>query len=424
MIKFLLKGLIRDRHRSLFPVITVTLGVMLTVLMHCWITGVTGDMIDYNAKFLTGHVKVSTRAYLENMDQIPNDLALMGVTALMDELEKDFPEMTWVKRIRFGGLLDAPDEFGETRSQGPALGFALDLLSGDPSEIRRFNIEDALVRGRLPERSGEILVSDTFAEKLEVQPGDPVTLLTSTMFGSMAMQNFTVAGTVRFGIKLIDRGAMVADIGDIQPVLDMQDACSEILGFLPTGLYDDLKAQRLTREFNAGIQESGDEFAPMMMSLAQQNDMASMLAYMKSIIGTIITVFILAMAIVLWNAGLLGGLRRFGEFGVRLAIGENKGHLYRSLIAESVLVGICGSLIGTGIGLAIAWFLQTYGIDVGDLMQNATMMLPSTYRAHITRDAYVVGFIPGIISTVLGTSLSGIGIYRRRTASLFKELEA
>ena len=57
MIKFLLKGLIRDRHRSLFPVLTVTLGVMLTVLMHCWVTGILGDMVDYNAKFMTGHVK-------------------------------------------------------------------------------------------------------------------------------------------------------------------------------------------------------------------------------------------------------------------------------------------------------------------------------------------------------------------------------
>ncbi len=423
MIKFLFKGLIRDRHRSLFPVLTVTLGVMLTVLMHCWVTGILGDMIDYNARFLTGHVKIMSRAYAENVDQVPNDLALLNVDSLIQNLRKKYPKIKWVKRIRFGGLLDAPDRYGETRAQGPCIGFAIDLLSGDPSEAQRFNIKEALIRGTLPQKSGEILISDEFAKKLSVKPGDVITLLTSSMYGSMAMQNFTISGTVRFGIKMMDRGAMIADISDMQTVLDMQDAAGEILGYFPSGMYDDLKAQEIARQFNAGYAGSDDEFAPVMLTLGQQNDLASMLAYIKGIIGIIIAVFVLAMSIVLWNAGLLGSLRRFGEIGVRLAIGERNGRIYRSLILESVLIGVFGSIFGTAVGLGFSWLLQTYGIDVGSMMQNATMMFPTTYRAHITRDAYFIGFIPGILSTVLGTSLSGIGIYRRKTAQLFKELE-
>jgi putative ABC transport system permease protein len=50
MIRFLIKGLMRDRHRSLFPVLTVTIGVMITILAHCWITGIMGDFIDFNAR--------------------------------------------------------------------------------------------------------------------------------------------------------------------------------------------------------------------------------------------------------------------------------------------------------------------------------------------------------------------------------------
>jgi putative ABC transport system permease protein len=424
MIHFLLKGLIRDRHRSLFPVITVTLGVMLTVLMHCWVTGIFEDMVDSNAKFITGHVKVMSRAYAENEDQIPNDLALLDVSAILRDLQKEYPDMNWVKRIRFGGLLDAPDEHGETRAQGPAVGWGVDLLSGDKSEIHRFNIEESIVRGNLPKASGEILISDELAAKLSVRPGDLVTLLTSSMYGSMAMQNFTISGTVLFGVTAMDRGAMIADIADIQTVLDMADASGEILGYLPSAVYDDIKAREVADRFNAQYSESRDEFTPVMKSLTQQSELASMLIYVKSAIGIIIAIFILAMSIVLWNAGLLGGLRRFGEIGVRLAIGEHKGHVYRSIVLESVLIGIFGSILGTGIGLGFSWLLQTYGIDIGDLMKSATIMLPSTYRAHITRDAYFIGFIPGIVSTVLGTSLSGIGIYRRNTAQLFKELEA
>ena len=82
MIKFLLKGLIRDKSRSRLPVIVVALGVMLTVLMHAYIKGFMGDTIEMNARFSNGHVKVMTKAYSENMSQMPNDLALIGTGKL------------------------------------------------------------------------------------------------------------------------------------------------------------------------------------------------------------------------------------------------------------------------------------------------------------------------------------------------------
>lgn len=423
MIWFLLKGLMRDRHRSLFPILIVAIGVILTVLVHCWITGIMGDVIDYNAKFSTGHVKIMTRAYAENMDQTPNDLALLGVNALLDNLHNTFPRMTWVKRIRFGGLLDAPDENGETKAQGPVMGLAVDLLSGQSNEITRLNIGKALMRGKLPQKRGEILISDEFAAKLGVYPGDTVTLLSSTMYGSMAIHNFAITGTVQFGISGMDRGAMIIDISDAQQALDMEDASGEILGYFNNDIYNDIKAQEVVKQFLAKLGNSEGEFAPIMLRLKEQNDLAGMFDYISRMIGIIISVFVFAMCIVLWNAGLINGLRRYGEVGLRLAIGEDKSRVYRSLIYESVAIGIVGSVIGTLIGLGFAYILQTKGIDIGSMMKSATMMLPNVFRAHITSDAYYIGFIPGLFSTVLGTMLAGIGIYKRKTAQLFKELE-
>jgi len=52
-----------------------------------------------------------------------------------------------------------------------------------------------------------------------------------------------------------------------------------------------------------------------------------------------------------------------------LAIGENKGTVYRRMIYESVLIGIFGSLVGTMIGLGFAYLLQTKGIDLSSMMQ-------------------------------------------------------
>ena len=109
MILFLIKGLWRDRSRSLMPVLVVAIGVMLTVWMHAYITGFMGDTIEMNAKFSNGHVKVMSKAYAENMDLLPIDLALTDVSKLQATLKMNNPDMEWAARIQFGGLIDVPD---------------------------------------------------------------------------------------------------------------------------------------------------------------------------------------------------------------------------------------------------------------------------------------------------------------------------
>ena len=424
MIYFLFKGLIRDRSRSLFPVLTVMAGVMLTVIMYSWIQGTQSDMIQSNANFSTGHVKVMSRAYALESDQIPNDLALIGIADITSHLVQDFPQMVWTPRIRFAGLLDVPDQSGETRSQGPVAGLALDLLSDDEIESGILNLNKALVRGRLPQNSNEILIGEQFAQSLDLQINQTATLIASTMYGSLTTANFIVVGTIRFGISAMDRGAMIADLSGIRPVMDMEDAAGEILGFYTDYIYRDDEIDLIKNKFNSRYSNESDEFSPEMLSLRDQMGLAQTLEMVDYFSGVLIAIFVFVMSIVLWNAGLMGSLRRYGEIGVRLAVGEDKGHLYRSLIVESVLIGLIGSVLGTCLGLLISYYLQVYGIDISSMMKNASMLISDVIRAKVTPVSFVIGFIPGLAATILGTSISGIGIYKRQTSQLFKELEA
>lgn len=423
MIRFLFKGLLRDRHRSVLPILVVTFGVMLTVVVHCWINGVLGDMVDFTARFSTGHVKVMTRAYAENADQIPNDLAIYEMPALLEKLNQDYPEISWAPRIRFAGILDVPDTLGETRSQGPVSGMAVDLLSPANREIDRLNLEQSLVEGRMPVYPNEALLSQDFAKKLQVKTGETITLIGSTMFGGMAIHNFQVAGTIRFGVGMLDKTGMIADLQAIQSALNMTNGCGEVLGFFRNMAYDDELARATTLHFNRKHSRPDDEFSPLMVPLKEQTNMAGTLDLIDHMQGIIVGVFMLAMSIVLWNAGLIGGLRRYGEIGLRLAIGEDKNHIYKTIIYESFLIGFIGSLTGTLIGVSLSLWGQKEGLDISHMLKNATMMMPGTFRTVVTPAAYYIGFVPGILSTVIGTSLSGIGIYKRQTSQLFKELE-
>jgi len=423
MIKFLLKGILRDRSRSILPIIIIAMGVMLTVMLSGYMRGAFGDVIDQNARFDTGHVKVMTRAYSENKEQIPNDLALLEVGALTESLQKDFPNVEWVKRIKFGGLIDVPDGEGNTRTQGPAAGIALDILSPASSEIKRMNIKQSLVSGRLPKAQGEALMSDDFSKTLQLELGDEITYFGTTMEGSMSFQNFKLVGTIRFGTAAMDKGTIIIDVNDAQVMLDMEDGAGELLGFLNGGVYQDAEAQEIANKFNKKYKGSKGEYAPMMLTLAGQNNLAEIIQYSETMSGIFVFIFVFAMSIVLWNTGLLGGLRRYKEFGIRLALGEAKSAIYRTLILEAVLIGIIGSAVGTIIGLAITYYMQVVGLDVSEYIVESAMIMPSIIRSKITPDLFFIGFIPGVLAMVFGNMLAGMGIYKRETANLFKELE-
>jgi putative ABC transport system permease protein len=423
MIRFLVKGLLRDRSRSLFPLLTVLFGAMLTVVLYSWIKGLEAELVRVNAIFSTGHIKMTTRAYAEEAEQVANDLALFSADSLLEDLNRAYPQLVWTPRIRFGGLLDIPDSTNETRAQAPVVGLAVDLFSASSPERRILNLERALMRGRLPNRAGELLVSDVLAARLGITPGEWGTLIGSTMYGSLATANFTIVGTVRFGIGAMDRGAVIADIGDTQAMLDMHDAAGELVGYFRDGQYSDDVANSIVKAFGRGWPATG-EFAPVMVTLRNQGGLAQTLDYAGSAAGVLIGIFVVVMSLVLWNAGLMGSLRRYGEIGLRLAMGEPRGHIYRAMLIESFVIGVVGSLLGTAAGLAIAFYLQFHGINVSSMMKSASLIMADVLRAQVTPASYGIGFLPGLLATFLGTSVSGIGIYKRQTSQLAKELEA
>jgi len=427
MKKFLLKGILHDRGRSLVPVFVVAIGALLTVFLYSWVTGAMGDSIEMSSNFNTGDVKVMTRAYAAEADQIPNDLAILGAGRITEQLKNRWPDMDWVARIRFGALADFPDREGLTRGQGPVAGWAIDLISVNTKEPSRFNLPGAIVRGAMPSQSGECLISEELASRFDVNPGESFTLFGTTMEGGFSFTNYIVSGTLKFGSARLDRGAVILDIRDARSAFGMDDAAGEILGYLPVSYYDHKMAVAVQSRFNADIKEfAPDEekmFEPVMLTLKEQSGMAELVDYSNAISAMLIFIFVAAMAIVLWNAGLLGGLRRYTEFGVRIALGEDKGHIYRSLLWEAVMIGCIGSLAGTAAGVALVYALNVKGFDMSGYMQNATILMPSVIRPAITPVVYYIGFIPGVFSMLLGNALAGAGIYRRETARLFNELE-
>ena len=423
MIRFIIKGILRDKSKSLIPIAVISVGVMVTVMMYGFLEGIFSDVINQNAKLDTGHLKIMTKPYAENIEQLPNDLALLEIKELIDSLNLNYPDLIWTPRIKFGGIMDVPDPSGNTKSQGPGIGLAMSLQNEESGELKRLQLNKSLKKGRLPERSGEVILSDDYATKLNISPGEKITFFGATMEGSMVFQTYKMTGTVKFGSPLMDKGTFIIDISDAQNMLDMENGTGELLGYFKDNKYDDQKALIISENFNAKFKESKDEYAPVMVTLKDQNGLRESLDMGDAFSGIFIFIFILAMSLVLWNTGLIGGLRRYNEFGIRLALGESKNNVFKLLLVEASVIGFIGSIIGTSLGLVFCYYLQEVGIDISEDTANSTIIMPSVMRAYVTPNLFFIGFIPGLFSMLFGTALAGRGIYKRETARLFKELE-
>ena len=426
MIRFLSKGLMRDRTRSFFPLLVISLTVALVVFGSGFIRGVMNSMLLDTAVMLTGHEKIVTRAYNEESQLMPNDLALLGSGELIEKLGIEYPEFFWTPRITFPGLLDVPDKNGETKTQGPVIAMGIDFFSEESRQVEIWELKKSLTEGNLPSRSNDAIISSKLADQLNVSIGEKVTFIGSTMDNAFATYNFYVTGTFNLRKGQTDRQMMLVDISGARSALDMNNAASAIFGFYHDLYYDDKKTVDLRTSFNAVNSDSSDMFSPIMLALRDGNQMGSMVDISNAMLAIMGSIFLIVVMVVLWNMGLMNGLRRYGEVGLRLAIGEPKGHVYRSLITEALIIGIIGTILGTGIGIAITYYVQVNGIDYTkgiEALSNSSIIMPNVFYAQVTSDLFYIGFFPGVLATVFGTMLAGVAVYKREMAQLFKDLE-
>ena len=483
MIRFLAKGLVRDRSRSLFPLLAIIITVTLVIFGIGFMEGAMNNFLQSTAVISSGHVKVVTKAYKKESNQLPNDLALFDTENIIQTLSDMYPDYFWTPRITFGGLLDVPDKNGETKEQAPVFALGIDFFSEKSRQVEIWELEKCLISGRLPKDRDDALVSTKLAKQLGIGSGSSITLIGSTMDNAFTTYNFNVVGTFNLYKGQTDRQMMLVDISGARQALDMEGAASEILGYHNSLYYHDEEAVTIRKYFNITYSDSiaqilrneeskdilsymngwneintieksklpqqrsnalfdnqmydnSEEwgelsvedpsiYTPTMVALRDGSQLATMVDFSNVAMGVMAGIFLVIVMIVLWNMGLMNGLRRYGEIGLRLAIGESKGQVYRSMMSEAVLIGFVGTLIGTIFGISLTYYVQEFGIDYSEAVNqiSGTMVVPNVFYAKVTPELYYIGFIPGVLATVLGTMLAGLAIYKREMSQLFKELE-
>ena len=431
MIVFLFRGLFRDKSRFLFPFSVVSIGVGLVVALVGFMEGVFMGMIDMTAKIDAGHLRLVNKPYYNEEYLHPLDRALAAQKETKSWLIKNStPDIEWAPRIRWGAIIDVPDANGNTKSQTPVVGMALDIKSPNSSEIRRLRLEESLEDGHLPQGINEMLMGYQLAQNLDVSLGQTVTLIGQSFDGGLVTDNYRVTGFLKFGVTAMDKKMVLINLMDAQSTFYMDDTVTDWLGYFPPSFSFDhyLKIKEtINSNLNTWKKNPPKDWAkddiPITLSILDQQNMRSMVETFMMIKSWVIGIFTFLMILVLWNAGVLSGIHRYGEMGLRLAFGESHGKLMYTLAIEGLFIGVLGSIIGCILGGAFAWYLQEVGLNMGDTFAKSGLMINDIVRARVTLGGFIQGVVPGIFASVAGTLVASLAIFKRSEANLFRELE-
>ena len=135
-------------------------------------------------------------------------------------MNQEYSNYFWSPRITFGGLLDVPNENGETKNQGPVIAFGIDLLNNNSRQAELWELDRKLVQGRLPTHLDEALISNKLAKKLDLNIGDKATFIGKN-------QKLTIIGNVS-----LHQNANII-MGD-KLILDLEKGIASIVGSVKT----------------------------------------------------------------------------------------------------------------------------------------------------------------------------------------------
>jgi putative ABC transport system permease protein len=432
MIAFLFRGILRDKSRFLFPFSIVAIGVALVVALVGFMEGVFMGMIDMTANLDAGHLRLVNKPFYDEEHLRPLDRSLAAQEETRDWLIKHSPEkVKWFPRIRWGAILDVPDKNGDTLSQTPIVGMAMELRNKNSIEIDRLRLKESLISGKIPELANEMLMGNQLAETLGVALGQTVTLMGQSFDGGLVTDNYRVVGLVKFGVSAMDKKMALIDIADAQNSFYMEDMITDWLGFLSPQYslndYEKIKVEMqepLSRWRESPPKSWAKDDHPILLSIRDQQNLGAIADKFNIIKGFVVGIFTFLMILVLWNAGIISGIHRYGEMGLRLAFGEPHWKLVFTLAVEGLLVGILGTLAGCLFGGSFAWFLQEVGINMGDSFAQSGLMINDVVRARLTMGGFIQGIVPGLFASVAGNLVASLAIFKRSEANLFRELEA
>ena len=354
IIRFAFKNIWRYKKRTIITFSAISIGIVAFVFMDSMLKGFYYESVRNFINYESSHIKIYNREFYTEMADEGFLLLDKGIDNY-GELEKllKTDDTAMAPRIAFSARL-VNEEIGGERP--------FTVIGIDPEKDKNvYKLSDTVTSGRYlkPGENG-IIMGRTGAEKMEVDAGDTLTILTRTRNDTYQAISVDVAGILDVPNPNIDRAVAYIPLDLANTDLDMEGSITEIsfryksddVDALLSELDGKLKANNLSQLQAISWKELGKDW----LTLARNKSAGSSIF--------ILAIFIIA-AVGIINTMLMSVFERVKEIGMMRALGMSDGEVLWSFIFEGAAIGFLGACLGVALGLALNSYQIYHGLNWG-----------------------------------------------------------
>lgn len=404
MVKFLrvaYRNVIRHKRRALLMLFMITIVVAITLILEGFLEASRQGWLTSVIHSETGHIQIMRKGYMEAGPMAPLDLLITRpeeIKAILNGSSNAIIGLT--ERLSFGGMIAT---WEKTAIFG---GIGVDPVN----EYDIFDLIDVKKGTRLiPNQDSGTLIGSGLAKNLEINIGDPVTLISNTVEGAINAINMEVVGIFHSGTPQVDNMALFVPLASAQRLLNVPNQVSSIVVLLDDINLVDKKANEirgLMKERRHDIEVvTWQDLATLFKRVQSMN------RFQANIVGIIMfSLITMAICIIM----LMAVFERTREIGTMTAFGIRKGEVMSLFLCESMIIGIIGGLLGALLGIGVTGVLNMIGIPFNPPDTDILIYL----RPVILYDRAVYVFFIAVVTAGIG------GFYPAVWASTIRPSEA
>ncbi len=317
-----------SKGQTLLILLGITIGVSVQIFIGSLIDGLQKSLVD-NTIGRSSHITVEPAG---------RDADFARDEALIVKLQEDGRAAKIAESYSNSGFMVYDDETWPLVIRG----FEIE----DADRIYRFS--ESLVEGSLPQKQYEVMIGKTLADEAQLKVGD--TYLAINPAGNS--QEFEVSGIFDLQVASINQTWAIMGIEDAQVLFAAEDRVSAI----EIQIDDVFAADTIASEWGSLIGEDvqitnwKDQNASLLSGLSGQ----SASSYM-------IQVFVL-LAVLLGISSVLAisVVQKSRQLGILKAMGIKDQAASWIFLAQGLILGVIGSVLGTGLGLLLNWSFSIF----------------------------------------------------------------
>jgi putative ABC transport system permease protein len=345
IITIAFRNILRNKRRTALTFFAIVAGITALIIFGGFVEFSMWGLRERIIKSELGHIQVYKKGYTSSEGQAnPYDYLIEDVEKLKKRIESMPHVEVITERVSFSGLISTGKRTVTTQGMGVAL-----------ENQSKFGSSSGVVRGTGLKKKRHILVGDLLLKTLGAEIGEYVSLLTTTVDGSMNAIDLKIKGIISTGSRDYDSVVSSMPLSTTQLLLNTQKV-EKLLILLDKTDHTQQVAESLRTMF---------EKENMNYELRSWKDLSTFYQSVKRLYSGIFRVMgFIIFAIVFFgiaNTMTMAIFERTREIGTIRAIGTQRSTTVFLFLTEGLLIGAIGGLLGVGTGSCIAYVANSFG---------------------------------------------------------------